>query len=197
MSPCSGRPRLPGPALPRDQLPQDPVGDRFPGLDGLLQLMGSQGLKIYASRPSPLVRAGRHRGGDDVVVVKINYQWPERGGTNTDLLRGLIRVIVDHPDGFAGEVVVCENTQFADADDFDRTRNNAQDHGLSPRDCRPLPGLGQQVSLFDWTALRSIEVQEYSQGDATNGYVVYRTMTRSTAGSPTPSSEARMAPTSA
>jgi len=37
---------------------------------------------------------------NDVVVIKINYQWDQRGGTNTDLLRGLIRSLIDHPDGF-------------------------------------------------------------------------------------------------
>jgi hypothetical protein len=155
--------------------PQDPVGDRFPGLDGLLQLMGAEGLKIYRSAAvAPLSGPDGIVGVDDVVVLKINYQWPERGGTNTDLLRGLIRVLVDHPDGFVGEVVVCENTQFAGADDFDRALNNAQDYGLSPRDVVDhFAGLGHDVSITDWTALRSSEVQEYSQGDMADGYVVY------------------------
>jgi hypothetical protein len=155
--------------------PQDPVGDRFPGLDGLLQLMGAHGLKIYRSGTvTPLSGPDGIVGSDDVVLLKINYQWPERGGTNTDLLRGLIRVLVDHPDGFSGEVVVCENTQFAGADGFDRAFNNAQDHGLSPRDVVDhFAGLGHQVSITDWTALRSSEVLEYSEGDMTDGYIVY------------------------
>jgi hypothetical protein len=88
--------------------PQDPVGDRFVGLDNLLTLMGSQGLKFYRSvTSSGLAGPGGIIAADDVVVIKINYQWDERGGTNTDLLRGLIRAIVDHPDTFTGEVVVC------------------------------------------------------------------------------------------
>ena len=155
--------------------PQDPVGDRFPGLDGLVQLMGAEGLKIYRSATiTPLSGPDGIVAADDVVVVKINYQWPERGGTNVDLLRGLIRVIVDHPDGFAGEVVVCENTQFAGAYDFDRQSNNAQDHELSPRDAVDhFAALGYQVSLTDWTVLRPNEVLEYSQGDLADGYVVY------------------------
>jgi hypothetical protein len=155
--------------------PQDPVGDRFPGLDGLLQLMGTQGLKIYRSATvTPLSGPDGIVGVDDVVLLKINYQWPERGGTNTDLLRGLIRVLVDHPDGFAGEVVVCENTQFADPEGFDRDLNNAQDPGLSPRDVVDhFAGLGHQVSITDWTALRFTAVSEYSQGDMADGYVVY------------------------
>ena len=94
--------------------PQDPIGDRFPGLDGLMELLGVNGLKIYRS-PTPGLLSGPDGiiAADDVVLIKINYQWGERGGTNVDLLRGLIRVLVDHPDGFTGEVVVCENTQFA------------------------------------------------------------------------------------
>ena len=155
--------------------PQDPVGDRFPGLDGLLQLMGAQGLKIYRSTTvTPLSGPDGIVGVDDVVLLKINYQWPERGGTNTDLLRGLIRVLVDHPDGFTGEAVVCENTQFAGADDFDRSLNNAQDPGLSPRDVVDyFSALGHQVSTTDWTVLRFTAVSEYSQGDMADGYVVY------------------------
>ena len=37
---------------------------------------------------------------DDVVIIKVNSQWDERGGTNTDLVKALIQAIVDHPDGF-------------------------------------------------------------------------------------------------
>ena len=83
--------------------PPDPVGDRFPGLDSLLRLMGEHDLKIYrSSTVSPLSGPDGIIAGDDVVVLKINYQWSGRGGTNTDLLRGLIRALVDHPDGFSG-----------------------------------------------------------------------------------------------
>jgi len=71
---------------------------------------------------------------NDVVVVKTNDQWSARGGTNTDLLRGLIRAILSHPDGFTGEIVIGENTQFASEDDFDRSGNNSQDRTQSPRD---------------------------------------------------------------
>jgi hypothetical protein len=109
-----------------------------------------------------------------VVVVKINYQWPERGGTNTDLLRGVIRCLVDHPDTFSGEIVVCENAQFNSTQGFDRAENNAQDHGLSPHDVVVwFQDLGYTVSHFDWTLVRGISVDEYSEDDTDNGYVVY------------------------
>ncbi len=154
---------------------QLPAGDRFACLDDLVALMGRRGLKIYRSAqvtdlsgPDGIVAA------DDVVIVKINYQWSERGGSNTDLLRGLLRVLVDHPDGFAGEVVVAENAQFAAVANFDRATNNAEDHTLSPHDVvLHFQGLGHEVSHFDWTAVKSVEVGEYSSGDLADGYVVY------------------------
>jgi len=83
--------------------PQDPVGDHFVGLDNLIALMGREGLKFYRSF-TPSLEAGPEGiiGADDVVIIKINYQWSERGGTNVDVLRGLVRRIVDHPDTFTG-----------------------------------------------------------------------------------------------
>jgi len=155
--------------------PQDPVGDRFPGLDNLLALMASQGTRFYRSASSSgLAGPGGIIAADDVVVIKINYQWDERGGSNTDLLRGLIRAIVDHPDTFTGEVVVCENAQFNSVSNFDRTANNAQDTSLSPHDVVVgFQDLGYRVSHYDWTSIRYTAVGEYSQADIDDGYVVY------------------------
>jgi hypothetical protein len=93
--------------------PPDPVGDRFPGLDSLLRLMGENDLKIYRSTTvSPLSLPDGLIASNDVVVIKINYQWGARGGSNTDVLRGLIRALIDHPDGWTGEIVVGENAQM-------------------------------------------------------------------------------------
>ena len=155
--------------------PQDPIGDRFPCFDSLVSLMGAQGLKLYedstvtgTSGPNGILDA------DDTVVIKINYQWDERGGTNTDLLQGLIRAIIDHPAGFAGEIVVCENAQFASVEGFDRPENNAQDPSLSPHDVvSHFQDLGYNISLYDWTSVRNSQVDEYSEGDLTDGYIVY------------------------
>ncbi|MCP4901900.1 MAG: DUF362 domain-containing protein [bacterium] len=156
--------------------PEDPIGDSFPGLDNLLFLMGRNGLKFYQTAavtnlagPDGIIAA------NDVVIVKINYQWTGRGGTNTDLLRGLIRTILDHPDGFAGEVVVCENTQFAPSNHFDRPGgNNSQDRTQSPLDIvRDFHDRGYPVFAYDWTVLRPRAVDEFSQGDDSQGYVVY------------------------
>jgi len=82
------------------------------GVECLLHLMGSKGLKFYRSEllselcgPAGLIEA------TDVVLLKVNAQWKYRGCTNIDLVRGVIQRILDHPDGFIGEVVVIENGQ--------------------------------------------------------------------------------------
>ncbi len=179
-APYSG-PRLDPPLDYRAQLyhvvqcPQAPVGDHFIGLDRLLNLMGRGGLKFYKSDTvTPLSGPDGVIAANDVVVIKINYQWPERGGTNTDLLRGLIRRIVDHPDTFTGEVVVCENAQFNSTNYLDRTTNNAEDHHQSPNDVVVgYQAQGARVSAFDWTPMRTVQVTEYSTGNTTSGYIVY------------------------
>ena len=154
--------------------PQDPAGDHFVGLSNLLEVMGRGGLKFYRSATaSPVAGPGGIVAANDVVILKINYQWDQRGGTNTDLLRGLIRSIVHHPDGFTGEVIVCENAQYSPVYAFDRSLNNAQDNGQSPHDVvLAFQGQGYNVSHYDWTAVRGVQVGEYSAGDANDGYVV-------------------------
>lgn len=82
------------------------------GVDCLLQLMGRNGLKFYRSEvPSELCGPSGLIGPADVVLLKVNAQWKYRGCTNIDLVRGLIQRILDHPDGFIGEVVIFENGQ--------------------------------------------------------------------------------------
>jgi hypothetical protein len=82
------------------------------GIDSLLYLMGRSGLKFYKSNQSDVL-SGRNGiiGSNDVVLIKVNAQWKYRGCTNSDLVRGLIQRILDHPDGFNGEVVIFENGQ--------------------------------------------------------------------------------------
>ena len=99
------------------RIPDDPFYDPGQlndhiGLDSLLYLMADNGLKFYRSSgghpfagPSGLIAAG------DVVLIKVNAQWKYRGCTNSDLIRGLIQRILDHPGGFSGEVVIIENGQ--------------------------------------------------------------------------------------
>ena len=95
-------------------IPADPFtsGNRHSGVDTLLKLMGQSGLKFYRTSV-----AGTENGtnglvaADDVVLIKVNAQWKYRGCTNSDVVRGLIQRVLEHPQGFTGEVVIVENGQ--------------------------------------------------------------------------------------
>jgi uncharacterized protein (DUF362 family) len=154
---------------------EDPIGQRFVGVERLLVNMGQQGLKFYRTDTESLLSGPEGViSADDVVIIKINYQWEERGGTNTDVLQAVIQSITDHPDIFTGEIVVCENAQFRSVADFDRDNNNARDHGLSPLDIvTEFKDRDYRISLYDWTPLRFTQVNEYSGGDMDDGYIVY------------------------
>ena len=63
------------------------------GVQALIELMAEHGQPFYRSPeegdlkgPSGLIDAG------DVVLIKVNSQWDERGGTNTDLVLSLIHI---------------------------------------------------------------------------------------------------------
>lgn len=93
---------------------------RHIGLDTLLSLMSDNELKLYRTRKSH--RWGGREGiiePNDVVLIKINCQWKFRGATNTDVMRGLVHRILEHPDGFSGEVVIFENGQLQGSFDGD------------------------------------------------------------------------------
>jgi len=106
--------------------------------------------------------------------LKVNSQWPERGGTNTDVLRGVIRQIVEHPDGFVGEVIVADNGQGLGY--LTRDNNNAEDITQSPQDVvNDFASEGWHVSTMLWDTIRSWSVSEYAAGDMANGYVVSST----------------------
>ncbi len=88
------------------------VDNHHQGVDALIRLMGENGLKFFRSSlsgsnrgPNGLIAAG------DVVLLKVNAQWKYRGCTNSDLVRGLVQRLLEHPDGFQGEIVIFENGQ--------------------------------------------------------------------------------------
>ena len=85
---------------------------RHVGVDAMLHLLGSNGVKLYRSDvPHPWAGPEGIIEADDVVLVKVNCQWKCRGTTNTDVLRGFIHRVLQHPEGFRGEVVIIENGQ--------------------------------------------------------------------------------------
>jgi uncharacterized protein (DUF362 family) len=82
---------------------------RHRGVDTLFDLLAENGLALYRTAtphpwasPDGIIEAG------DIVVIKVNCVWSCRGGTNTDVVRGVIHRLLEHPDGFAGEVVIIE-----------------------------------------------------------------------------------------
>ena len=85
---------------------------RHVGIDTLLDLAAAGGEAFYRTESDhPWGSPAGMVGSDDVVLIKVNCQWKCRGTTNTDVLQGLIYRILQHPDGFAGEVVIFENGQ--------------------------------------------------------------------------------------
>ena len=149
------------------------------GVDTLIRLMGSQELKLYKS-----TRSGESKGpdgliaADDVVLIKVNCQWDERGGTNTDLLKSLIQALVDHPDGFTGEIIVSDNGQGEDRGSLGRggsftyPLNNAEDTSQSIQ--KVIDGFAgeHQVSTYLWSDITETRAYEFSEGDMDDGYVV-------------------------
>jgi len=143
-------------------------------INALIDLMGSHGLLFYKSStigvnqgPDGLIAR------DDVVLIKINEQWSQRGGTNTDVLKELIQAVVDHPDGFVGEIVVADNGQGYGSMDW--SQSNAEDHTQSTQDVVDMFSPSYKVSTYDWQPIRGKRVDEYSEGDMTDGYILYDT----------------------
>lgn len=153
---------------------------RYEDVRALIGLMGEHGLKFYrsdrvttVSGPEGLIAR------DDVVIIKVNSQWNERGGTNTDLVKSLIQAILEHPDGFLGEVVIADNGQaqygsYGRGGSLDWDRNNAEDITQSmEKVAQYFAAQGYRVSTYLWDEITLKKVREYSEGDLEDGYVVY------------------------
>jgi hypothetical protein len=158
-----------------------PVSDIFvvngrttPTISELIDLMSLRGLFFYRSNsigenqgPEGLIAR------DDIILLKINSQWSERGGTNTDILQDLIQTIINHPDGFLGEIVIADNGQGYGS--MDHTENNAENKSQSTQDVVDMFSSVYNVSTYNWADIRSNRVNEYSEGDMNDGYIVYET----------------------
>jgi len=148
------------------------------GVQTLIELMAEHGQPFYRSAhegdlqgPSGLIDAG------DVVLIKVNSQWDERGGTNTDLVKTLIEALISHPDGFKGEIVVADNGQdqygsVGSGGSLDWERNNAVDRGQSMQDVVDAFSDNHRISTYLWDRITGNVVQEFAKGDAEDGYVV-------------------------
>ena len=149
------------------------------GVYHLLKLMEHKGTPFYA------VRNGTSATGliakDDIVIIKVNSQWDERGGTNTDLVRDLIQAIVDHPDGFTGEIIIADNGQAqhgptGTGGNMSYIKNNAEDRSQSMTRVASSFSGEHHVSTFLWDTITTRRVQEYADGDMDDGYIVNETL---------------------
>ncbi|MCL2411441.1 MAG: DUF362 domain-containing protein, partial [Treponema sp.] len=151
----------------------DGTGD---GAERLFRSMRNHGLDLHKTAASPLGLIAS----EDVVLLKINAQWDQRGGTNTDLVRGVIREILNHPDGFSGEIVVADNGQGHTAHAASGTRgsldwphSNAVDPSQSTLVViRYFQAQGYRVTGIIWDDFTRTRVQEFDTGDMRNGFVV-------------------------
>jgi len=135
-----------------------------PAIDTLLLMMETQGTYLHKtfSRPFGLV------GSDDVVIIKGSFQWDFRNTTSTDRIKGLIWQILQHPDGFTGEILVGDNTQWAPINFED---NNSEDTEQCILDVvNTFSSKGYPVYLFEWKDIMHDVVTEYSDGDYNDGY---------------------------
>lgn len=134
------------------------------GFEKLIKLMENKGLRFY-----DIIKK------DDVVIIKVNCQWHERGGTNSDLVKSIIRSILNHPAGFEGEIIIADNgqAQFGSkgrGGSLDWENNNAIDRSQSMQD---VAEEFEQVSTYLWDEITETEVNEYHEDDMQDGYVLY------------------------
>ncbi|TFG08771.1 DUF362 domain-containing protein [Candidatus Heimdallarchaeota archaeon] len=136
----------------------------------LIDLMGDNNLSFYKS--DILANNTSVEGliaSDDVVLIKNNCQWPQRGGTNTDLIKELIEVILNHPGGFVGEIVIADNGQGRGSMNWDQS--NAEIKSQSIREVVKMFSNEYNVSAYLWDNIRYNEVEEYIDGNMNDGYV--------------------------
>ena len=145
------------------------------GLDTLLSILAQNGTHLYrSSKNLPWCDTAGLIGKNDVVLLKVNAEWPERGMPSTDLIKGLIARIVAHPDTFTGEVELVENGQWQHS--WAWPQSNAERHSQTMQEVVNLfAGQGYHVGAYNWTAIGygsgNRWVSEFDQGDTVSGYV--------------------------
>ncbi|MHA1961351.1 MAG: DUF362 domain-containing protein [Candidatus Thorarchaeota archaeon] len=142
-----------------------PEGNMDASVNALIELMTTQGLHFYDSTSTPDGMIGE----GDVIIIKMNGQWPMRGGTNTDLIKSVINAIHAHPDGFTGEVVIADNGQ-GDGN-LNRRSPNSYYQNESAQEVAESFTPEWNVSTILWDNLRTSTVDDYDDGDFIDGYV--------------------------
>jgi hypothetical protein len=138
-----------------------------PAIDTLLLMMEKKGIFLHKT----IQHTDGLVGSDNVVVIKGNWQWTSRNTTSADRVKGLIWRILNHPDGFSGEILVCDNTQDIGTG-INQQDNNSEDTAQSiPDVVNTFYAKGYPVHYLDWKYLWSTVAAEYSSGDYNDGYV--------------------------
>jgi hypothetical protein len=147
------------------------------GVSQLIDLMRNHGTLFYKS-PAEAHSAGPSGliTGDDTIIIKVNSQWDERGGTNTDLLKALISAVTRHPDGFTGEIIVADNGQAqygssGRGGSFDYPDNNTEEISQSIQKVVD-SFASHRVSTYLWDRITTKRVAEYADGNTDDGYVI-------------------------
>ena len=148
------------------------------GFEKLIALMQEQGLSFY-KREGKDTEGGTHGliAKDDLIIIKVNSQWDQRGGTNTDLVKSIIEAIVGHPDRFIGEIVVADNGQAqfgarGRGGSLDWNQNNARDRSQSMQKVVDMFSDSYRASVYLWDRITENRVGEYSEGDLEDGYIL-------------------------
>lgn len=164
--------RSPGPPTYSDIVAVQGTSGADDGFTVLVHAMEEAGIPFYQTPESPSGIVGV----SDVVILKVNAQWNERGGTNTDLIASITTAVLAHPSGFSGEVVIADNGQAqygsrGTGGSLGWERNNARDRDQSME--RVAASFGtRRVSTYLWDTITTTRVDEYSIGDDRDGYVL-------------------------
>ncbi|MBL7128655.1 MAG: DUF362 domain-containing protein [Ignavibacteria bacterium] len=138
-----------------------------PAIDTMLLMMQKKNIYFYktALHPDGIIDS------NNAVILKGNFQWTSRNTTSTDRIKGVIWRILNHPDGFTGEILVCDNTQNIGTG-INHGDNNSEDVDQSIIDVvNTFHSKGYKVHVLDWRSFWSVVVDEYSTGNYTDGYV--------------------------
>lgn len=143
------------------------------GFENMINLMAEHGLDFYKTKHKPdgLI------GSDDIVLLKFNCQWSERGGTNTDLIKSVVEAITKHPDGFKGEVIIADNGQAqygpqGRGGSVEWSENNAVDRSQSPKRVADAFAKDFKVSALVWDSITENSVKDYQEGDYEDGFIL-------------------------
>jgi hypothetical protein len=147
------------------------------GFKKLLYFIAENGLNFYKSSKEENNDSMGLIAFDDIILIKVNSQWDQRGGTNTDLVKEIIQAIVDHPDGFNGEIILADNGQAqygstGQGGSLNYKNNNSVDKSQSIQKVVNSYQDKYKVSTQLWDTITSNIVSEYHDDDLEDGYVV-------------------------